>query len=71
MKTYKQFKELKEGRTLTNKQWQMFQQDITKLVKFMGSPDGMEMDDKKMKAFLTDMEKVFNKHLMKNDIRIS
>ena len=71
MKTYKQFKELKEGRTLTTKQWQMFQQDITKLVKFMGSPDGMEMDDKKMKAFLTDMEKVFNKHLMKNDIRIS
>ena len=71
MKTYKQFKELKEGRTLTTKQWQMFQQDITKLVKFMGSPDGMEMDDKNMKAFLTDMEKVFNKHLMKNDIRIS
>ena len=71
MKTYKQFKELEEGRTLTTKQWQMFQQDITKLVKFMGSPDGMEVDDKKMKAFLTDMEKVFNKHLMKNDIRIS
>ncbi len=53
------------------KQWEMFQKDVTKLIKFMRSPDGIEMDDKNMKAFLTDMENVFNKHLMKNDIRIS
>ena len=40
------------------------------LVKFMSSPDGMDLDDKRMKAFLIDMEKTLNKHLMKNDIKM-
>ena len=62
--------ELNEVSTLVTKQWQMFSKDIMQLVKFMSSPDGMDLDDKRMKAFLIDMEKTLNKHLMKNDIKM-
>ena len=62
--------ELNEASTLVTKQWQMFSKDIMQLVKFMSSPDGMDLDDKRMKAFLIDMEKTLNKHLMKNDIKM-
>lgn len=62
--------ELNEASTMVTKQWQMFSKDIIKLVKFISSPDGMELDDKNMKAFLNDMEKTLNKHLMKNDIKM-
>ena len=77
MRTFKEFNEdqpLQESRRWVGDTWvkffKQYEKDVSTFFKFIKSPYGTRLDDPEMQAFIKDMESVWNKHLVKNQVEI-